>query len=115
VVAAWQPLTAVLFLARTTTNTSTRSYSPNLSKRTTHLVTPDVVGSVSQKLAAVGGSSGARFPGLHIVRQQWVAASTQAQGKADEQQFRPALPQVRVAGQGLLRRVLTVLQDACTT
>lgn len=70
-------------------------YSPNLSKRTTHLVTPEVVGSVTQKLAAAaGGGPGQqqRFKELQVVSRGWVSASAGLRARADETQFAPLLP-----------------------
>lgn len=70
-------------------------YSPNLSKRTTHLVTPEVVGSVTQKLAAAAGAGPGqqqRFKALQVVSQGWVSASAGLRARADETQFAPLLP-----------------------
>jgi hypothetical protein len=72
-----------------------KRYSPNLSKRTTHLVTPEVVGSVTQKLAAAaGGGPGQqqRFKALQVVSRGWVSASAGLRARADETQFAPLLP-----------------------
>jgi hypothetical protein len=65
-------------------------YSPNLSKRTTHLVTPHVVGSLSDKLAAAA-AAGSRF-NAHIVSIGWVEACAASKGKAAEVLYAPALP-----------------------
>ncbi|KAF6261675.1 hypothetical protein COO60DRAFT_745167 [Scenedesmus sp. NREL 46B-D3] len=65
-------------------------YSPNLSKRTTHLVTSDVVSSLSDKLAAAAAAGG-RF-NARIVSIGWIAAGSAGKGKAAEVQYAPALP-----------------------
>lgn len=67
-----------------------RRYSPNLSKRTTHLVTTTVVGALSDKLAAAA-AAGSRFD-THIVSIDWVAASAARRGRAAEVQYAPVLP-----------------------
>jgi hypothetical protein len=67
-----------------------RRYSPNLSKRTTHLVTPQVVGTLSDKLSAAA-AAGSRFS-THIVSIGWVAASAASRGRVAEVQYAPALP-----------------------
>lgn len=68
-------------------------YSPNLSKRTTHLVTPEVVGSVTEKLAAAAAGPGQqRFKALQVVSKCWVSASSGLRQRADERQFAPLLP-----------------------
>lgn len=68
-------------------------YSPNLSKRTTHLVTPEVVGSVTEKLAAAAAGPGQqRFRALQVVSKCWVSASAGLRVRADETQFAAFLP-----------------------
>ncbi len=68
-------------------------YSPNLSKRTTHLVTPEVVASVTEKLAAAAAGPGQqRFKALQVVSKCWVSASSGLRHRADERQFAPLLP-----------------------
>jgi hypothetical protein len=82
-------------------------YSPNLSKRTTHLVTSQVVGSLSDKLAAAA-AAGSRF-NAHIVSIGWVAACAARKGKAAEVQYAPALPGAKQVSQSLLIYATTVL------
>lgn len=86
-------------------------YSPNLSKRTTHLVTPEVVSNPTEKLtAAAGGQGQQRFTALQVVSKCWVSASAGLRCRACETQFAPLLPPPSTAGATVVSTELSSCQ-----
>jgi hypothetical protein len=89
-------------------------YSPNLSKRTTHLVTPEVVSNPTEKLtAAAGGQGQQRFKALQVVSKCWVSASAGLRCRACETQFAPLLPPPSAAASTVVSAALSSCQMSC--